>query len=94
MAGAGPQTEGRGTRRDEPQSMPSCEVTVVFGAGDEPVIEGRDGGRCQLDAGFGQGLLGDLTSELGLLLQVGKALVQFGFNVFAQTGAQDGHQRG
>jgi hypothetical protein len=94
MAGPEPQSDGRGISGDESQSVPSAKVTVGFGAGDEPVIQGRDGGRCQLAPGLGEGLLGDLAGKLGLLLQVGKKLVQFGLNALAQAGQQDRDQRG
>ena len=94
MAGPEPQAEGRGIGGDESQSVPARDVTVGFGPVDEPVIQRWDRGRCQFDAGLGEGLFGDLPCQVGLLLQVRKELVQFGLNALAQAGKQDRYQCG
>ena len=94
MAGPESQEEGRGIGGDESQSVPACDVTVGLGPVDEPVIQRWDGGRCQFDAGLGEGLFGDLPRQLNLLLQVRKELIQFGLNALAQAGKQDRYQRG
>ena len=56
-------------------------------------MEGRDGGRCQFDAGLGEGLLGELPRQLNLLLQISKELVQLGLNALAQAGKQERYKR-
>ena len=84
MAGSEPQAEGRGIGSEQSQSVPSPDVTAGVGLADEPVVEGRDRGSCQFDAGLGEGLLGDLPRQLSLVLQVRKELVQLGLNNLAQ----------
>jgi hypothetical protein len=84
MAGSEPQADGRGIGSEQSQSVPSPDVTAGVGLADEPVVEGRDRGSCQFDAGLGEGLLGDLPRQLSLVLQVRKELVQLGLNNLAQ----------
>ena len=51
------------------------DLVGAGGARDEPVVERRDGGGGQLRAGLGEGLLGDVVNESGLLFEVGEEFV-------------------
>ena len=74
--------------------MPEGKAEVLIDQAEEMLIEPREGGGRNLHPGFGKGLRGDLSYQVGAVRQVGEERVQFRLHFGDVPAEQAGDQAG
>ena len=98
LAGRGLAEQGQaqdcGIAGDDAQAMPEGKAEVLIDQAEEMLIEPREGGGRNLHPGFGKGLRGDLSYQVGAVRQVGEERVNFRLHFGDVPAEQAGDQAG
>ncbi|WP_199931534.1 hypothetical protein [Candidatus Accumulibacter phosphatis] len=88
------QAQDRGIAGDDPQTAPEGKAELRIDQGEEVIVEKFEGGGRHLLSGFGKGLCGDFSQQVGAVRQIGEERVEFRLHFRRVSAEQAGDQAG
>jgi hypothetical protein len=88
------QAQDRGIAGDDAQPVPEGKAELRIDQGEEMIVEKLEGGGRHLLPGFGKGLRGDFSQQVGAVRQIGEERVQFRLHFRRVSAEQAGDQAG
>ena len=88
------QAQDRGIAGDDPQTAPEGKAELRIDQGEEVIVEKLEGGGRHLLSGFGKGLCGDFSQQVGAVRQIGEERVEFRLHFRRVSAEQAGDQAG